>query len=54
MPVALERFMMCSAGLLQCDGIMRPADEGSSDDPTAESSISYGVIPSMSVSARSR
>ena len=40
MPVALERFMMCSDGLLQCDGIIRPAEDGSSDEPTAESSIS--------------
>src|SRR5687767_2287920 len=54
MPVALDRFMMCSEGLLQCDGIMRPPEDGSSDEPTAERSISYGVMPSISVSARSR
>ena len=54
MPVALDRFMMCRAGLLQWDGIIRPAEDGSSDEPTAERSISYGVIPSISVSARSR
>ena len=41
-PVALEPLTMCSDGLLQCDGIMRPPEAGSSFEPTAASSISYG------------
>src|SRR5262245_58742877 len=52
-PVQEEREKMCSFGLLQCDGIWREPELGSSSAPTAPSNCSYGVMPSCKASARS-
>src|SRR5205809_959203 len=45
---------MLSALWPQWDGIWRPPELGSSAAPTAESSISVGVMPRLRQSARSR
>ena len=52
--VALEGDTMCRAGELQWFGICRPPEVTSAAEPTAASSMSYGVTPSARHSARSR
>ena len=54
MPVGEDCVTMLSPGWPQWEGIWRPPELGSSFDPTAASSISWGVMPSWSISARSR
>src|SRR5207237_2141289 len=53
-PVGLDWLTMCSALWHQWDGICRPPELGSSAAPTADSSISVGVMPSRRQRARSR
>ena len=53
-PVGLDWVTMLCARWPQCDGIWRPAEDGSAAEPTACSSTSVGVTPRPSTSAWSR
>src|SRR5690349_5437790 len=53
-PVGDDALTMLNLLWLQCDGICRPPEAGSFAAPTAPSSISYGVTPSVRHNARSR